>query len=65
MADVLKNNFSNEAIRNSYNTIIAIKVTIKILEILHKSEKEIVITTKRRLIKEDQKIILITIQKGF
>tara|TARA_Y100000816_G_scaffold37566_1_gene23809 strand:+ start:676 stop:813 length:138 start_codon:yes stop_codon:yes gene_type:complete len=45
--------------------MIAIKVTIKILEILHKSEKEIVITTKRRLIKEDQKIILITIQKGF
>tara|TARA_B100001113_G_scaffold225902_1_gene185464 strand:+ start:170 stop:307 length:138 start_codon:yes stop_codon:yes gene_type:complete len=42
-----------------------IKVTMNILDILHKSEKDIVITTKRRLIKEDQKIILITSQKGF
>tara|TARA_B100001121_G_scaffold257582_1_gene235889 strand:- start:255 stop:371 length:117 start_codon:yes stop_codon:yes gene_type:complete len=38
---------------------------MNILDILHKSEKDIVITTKRRLIKEDQKIILITSQKGF
>jgi len=40
-------------------------VTMNILDILHKSEKDIVITTKSRLIKEDQKIILITSQKGF
>ena len=33
-----------------------IKVTINILDILHKSEKDIVITTKSKLIKEDQKL---------
>jgi DNA repair photolyase len=42
-----------------------IKVTMNILDMLHKSEKDIVITTKSRLIKEDQKIILIASQKGF
>jgi DNA repair photolyase len=42
-----------------------IKVTMNILDMLHKSEKDIVITTKSRLIKEDQKIILTASQKGF
>jgi|TARA_B100000405_G_C16712907_1_gene419925 DNA repair photolyase len=45
--------------------MIAIKVTMNILDMLHSSEKDIVITTKRRLIKEDQKIILMASHKGF
>tara|TARA_Y100001970_G_C13931900_1_gene698710 strand:- start:163 stop:300 length:138 start_codon:yes stop_codon:yes gene_type:complete len=45
--------------------MMVIKVTINILDMLHRSEKEIVITTKRRLISEDQNIILNTSQIGF
>tara|TARA_B100000212_G_scaffold79880_1_gene56987 strand:- start:1548 stop:1676 length:129 start_codon:yes stop_codon:yes gene_type:complete len=41
------------------------KVTMNILDMLHRSENDIVITTKRRLIKEDQKIVLMASHKGF
>ena len=42
-----------------------IKVTMNTLDILHRSENDIVITTKRRLIKDDQKIILNTSNNDF
>tara|TARA_Y100000748_G_scaffold125082_1_gene104974 strand:+ start:727 stop:870 length:144 start_codon:yes stop_codon:yes gene_type:complete len=45
--------------------IIDIKVTMNTLDILHRSENDIVITTKRRLIKDDQKIILNTSNNDF
>ena len=45
--------------------IIIVKVTINILEMLHRSEEEIIITTKRKLNIEDQKFILNTSQNGF
>ena len=45
--------------------IIIVKVTIKILEIFHRSEDEIIITANRKLNMEDQKFILSTSQNGF
>ena len=53
-------------IRHKFNKGLSITMETGFREILKRSnEKDIVITTKSRLIKEDQKIILITSQKGF
>ena len=45
--------------------IIIVKVTIKILEIFHRFEDEMIITANRKLNMEDQKFILSTSQNGF
>ena len=59
------NNFKNIAIIFVMMNIIIVKVTIKILEIFHRSEDEIIITANRKLNIEDQKFILSTSQNGF
>tara|TARA_B110000008_G_C16677107_1_gene447183 strand:+ start:22 stop:315 length:294 start_codon:yes stop_codon:yes gene_type:complete len=63
--DDLINIFKNIAIILVMMNIIIVKVTIKILEILHRSEDEIIITANRKLNMEDQKFILSTSQNGF
>tara|TARA_Y100000741_G_C17934300_1_gene429015 strand:+ start:15 stop:308 length:294 start_codon:yes stop_codon:yes gene_type:complete len=59
------NIFKNSAIILVMTNIIIVKVTIKILEMFHRSEDEIIITAKRKLNIEDQKFILSTSQNGF
>tara|TARA_B100001173_G_scaffold256431_1_gene228548 strand:+ start:592 stop:885 length:294 start_codon:yes stop_codon:yes gene_type:complete len=63
--DDLINIFKNIAIILVMMNIIIVKVTIKILEIFHRSEDEIIITANRKLNMEDQKFILSTSQNGF
>ena len=63
--DDLINIFKNIAIILVMMNIIIVKVTIKILEILHRFEDEIIITANRKLNMEDQKFILSTSQNGF
>tara|TARA_S200000501_G_scaffold30219_1_gene25516 strand:- start:10780 stop:11073 length:294 start_codon:yes stop_codon:yes gene_type:complete len=59
------NIFKNIVIILVMMNIMIVNVTIKILEIFHRSEDEIIITANRKLNIEDQKFILSTSQNGF
>ena len=45
--------------------IVNVNMTMNVLEMLHKSENEILITTKRKLSIEEQNVILKTSANGF